>query len=199
MIPAPLQNTPCLFLSKEDHSKSGSDYLAVVEAKDLLPLAELFLKESFLLEDVSGLEAAEGAVSVYHFDNFEKPCRCTILVIAPAGSPKFPSIAPLYQGAEWHERETRDFFGFAYEGNPNFVPLLMPDDMAEVHPLQKKPAARAPLATLFASPERNREILSVAEGFVLLGVKEEEKPAGEAESASATPEKSTPDQGENNG
>ena len=184
MIAAPLHNAPCLFLAEETHSKSGLACLAVVEAKDLVALAGDFLAAGYHLEDVSGLVAAEGAVSVYHFDHFDTPGRVAVLVVVPLdgdGKATFPSIAPVYQGAEWHERETRDFFGFIYENNPNLVPLLMPETMPDTHPLMKPENGRAPLAVLFSPADRGRTVVKVAEGFTMLdGVAAEEVSAGDA-------------------
>ncbi|GHV50095.1 hypothetical protein FACS1894168_0770 [Deltaproteobacteria bacterium] len=177
MIPSPLNDTPGLYLAKEDFAQCGSHFLLVVEAQHMVSLAQKFLAAGFHLEDISGLMVSEGAVSVYHFNHFDEPCRCSILLIAQNG--KFPSIASIYQGAEWHERETRDFFGFQYEGNPNFIPLLLADNMVDVHPLAKGASARATLATLFSPEGRKHDIIRKEEGFSLLDAPvkaEESKP-----------------------
>jgi NADH-quinone oxidoreductase subunit C len=105
---------------------------------------------------------------VYHFAHFDTPGRISAMAVAPADKPLFPSIASVYQGAEWHERETRDFFGFVYEGNPNFIPLLLADNMVDVHPLLKDAEARAPLAAIFSAEGRERKIVKQADGFALL-------------------------------
>ncbi len=188
MIPTPLRNADCLFLAEEDQAKAGYAALAVVEAGTLLPLARDFLAAGYHLEDVSGLASADGAVSAYHFAHFDTPGRATVLVISPLDNPVFPSIASVYQGAEWHERETRDFFGFQYEGNPNFIPLLLSDDMMDVHPLQKPEAALAPLRALFSPEGRTRTIVKQAEGFTLLDVPAAaETPAEEPKEAAEKP------------
>lgn len=169
MIPSFLNDFPCLFLAKEDHAKTGSAVLAVVEASDLVKMAEGFLAAGYYLEDVSGLDVAEGAVSAYHFDHFDKMnARVTALAIRERDNPVFPSIAGVYQGAEWHERETRDFYGYTYEGNPNFIPLLLADDMADVHPLAKEEGSRATLLTLFGGEGRTRDVVKKNESFTLL-------------------------------
>ena len=204
MIPAFLQNFDCLFLSKENQAKVGYAALAVVEPAKLVDLAKAFLAAGYHLEDVSGLITADGAVSAYHFAHFDTPGRVTVLAVAPADKPVFPSIYPVYQGAEWHERETRDFFGFQYEGNPNFIPLLLADNMADVHPLLKDDGARAPLSAIFSAEGREREIVKKADGFTLLDVpvkeeapaeepKEEAKPAPAAKPAEAPAEAPKPE------
>ena len=168
MMPAFLEKAPCLYLATEDPKCTGSVCLVVLEAANLLESAKAFLAAGYHLEDVCGLAAAEGAVVAYHFDHFDKPGRVTVLVIAPYAEASFPSIASVYDGAEWHERETRDFYGFAFDGNPNLVPLLLPDDMSEVHPLYKEEKARAPLAKLFSAPEGARTVVRKADGFIAL-------------------------------
>jgi NADH-quinone oxidoreductase subunit C len=47
-----------------------------------------------------------------------------------------PSIQDLYPGANWHERETMEMFGIAFEGHPQPVKLLLPEPF-EGHPLRK--------------------------------------------------------------
>ncbi|MCC8194293.1 MAG: NADH-quinone oxidoreductase subunit C [Deltaproteobacteria bacterium] len=174
---APLQNADCLFLSKENQAKVGYEALAVVEADTLLPLARDFLAAGYHLEDISGLVTRDGAVSAYHFAHFDIPGRAEVLVIAPLDNPSFPSIAAVYQSAEWHERETRDFFGFQYEGNPNFIPLLLSEDMVDVHPLLKAEGSLASLASIFSAEGREREVVKQAEGFTLLDAPVTEEPA----------------------
>ena len=177
MIPTPLKNAECLFLTKENQAKVGYAALAVVEADRLIPLCKDFLAAGYHLEDVSGMVSADGAVSMYHFAHFDIPGRAALMVVAPLDAPSFPSIASVYQGAEWHERETRDFFGFNYENNPNFIPLLLAETMADVHPLLKEEGNLASLSTIFSAPGREREVVKQADGFTLLDVPEKEEAA----------------------
>jgi NADH-quinone oxidoreductase subunit C len=51
-------------------------------------------------------------------------------------NPEFPTISTVFPGAEWHERETHDFFGIHFSGHPNLTPFLLPED-ATYHPLRK--------------------------------------------------------------
>jgi NADH-quinone oxidoreductase subunit C len=46
-------------------------------------------------------------------------------------------VFDLWKGADWLERETAEMFGITFEGHPNPVPLLLPDDMTDHHPLRK--------------------------------------------------------------
>ena len=186
MIPKPLASLSCLYLAKETPARTGSAWLAFIAPEVLEDAARAFLAAGYHLEDVSGIECAEAAVSVYHFDHFDAPGRVTLAVGVAHDNASFPSIASIYQGAEWHERETTDFFGFQYAGNPNPVPLLLADDMGDVNPLRKSESARAPLRVIFAAPERGSVVKHKADGFTWLDEPVVEKPA-EAAPATETP------------
>ncbi len=49
---------------------------------------------------------------------------------------EIPSLAPLFPGMDWHERECYDLFGLNIVGHPNLCRILLPDDW-EGHPLRK--------------------------------------------------------------
>jgi NADH-quinone oxidoreductase subunit C len=48
-----------------------------------------------------------------------------------------PSLVPLWNGANWLERETYDMFGIIFEGHPNLRRILLADDWDEGFPLRK--------------------------------------------------------------
>jgi NADH-quinone oxidoreductase subunit C len=49
-------------------------------------------------------------------------------------APACPSIAGIYRGASWHERECHEMFGIDFVGHPNLVNLYLPEDFVG-HPL----------------------------------------------------------------
>ena len=48
-----------------------------------------------------------------------------------------PSLTPLWNGANWMERECYDMFGINFDGHPNLKRMLLADDWDEGHPLRK--------------------------------------------------------------
>lgn len=48
-----------------------------------------------------------------------------------------PSLVPLWNGANWLEREAYDMFGIIFEGHPNLRRMLLAEDWEEGHPLRK--------------------------------------------------------------
>jgi NADH-quinone oxidoreductase subunit C len=65
--------------------------------------------------------------------------RIRTICEVPADNPSVASIADLYPGVNFAEREVFDLFGIDFPGHPNLVRILMPDDWSG-HPLRKDDA-----------------------------------------------------------
>jgi NADH-quinone oxidoreductase subunit C len=133
--------------SRPDLARSGLVRSVFLAPDVLRPAVERLLAAEYHLEDVSGLDIAEGILVNYHFDHFEQPGRVVLRVLTGHAAPSVPSIAAIFHGAEWHERELRDFYGVAFEGNPNPGALLLTDNDTST-PLRKSEKGRSPLAAL---------------------------------------------------
>jgi len=60
-----------------------------------------------------------------------------IRTVVPNDAATLPTLTGVFRGANWHERETWEMFGVVFEGHPNLVKLLLPDEF-EGHPLRKE-------------------------------------------------------------
>jgi NADH-quinone oxidoreductase subunit C len=65
------------------------------------------------------------------------------------------SVVPLWQGANWLEREVYDMFGVAFPGHPDLRRILMWETYAEGYPLRKD----FPLRGRFSRAEQVRQAL----------------------------------------
>ena len=90
------------------------------------------------LRCLSGVDHMEGWLEVvYQLYSYTKKHSVAIKARLPQADPRIASVTPIWKGANWLERETAEMFGIVFEGHPNPVPLLLPDDMTDHHPLRK--------------------------------------------------------------
>ena len=132
-----------------DFEHTGSHWAVHVEPSKLLDAVQSLDEQGFFLEDVLGLDATEGIEVIYHFDHFTTPGRVTVRTLVGHENPELPSIAAIYPGAEWHERETADFYGVAFADIPNDMPLLLDDAHEGPPPLLKSGKDRVSIYALF--------------------------------------------------
>jgi NADH-quinone oxidoreductase subunit C len=100
---------------------TGIDWSRDVEVGDTVAEPDE-LEERF--EVMCRLSSVEG-VAAAHF-----------IATLPKDDPVIDSIAGLFGGAEWHEREAHDMFGIEFAGNPNLSPIYLPEGFIG-HPLLK--------------------------------------------------------------
>jgi NADH-quinone oxidoreductase subunit C len=74
--------------------------------------------------------------AVYHLLSMTHNRRIRLEVACPDADPHIPSVVSVYPTADWHERETYDFFGIVFDGHPALTRIEMPDDWPG-HPQRK--------------------------------------------------------------
>jgi NADH-quinone oxidoreductase subunit C len=73
---------------------------------------------------------------VYLLSNTESGERLTVRVYLDEDDLTVPSLVPLWQGANWLEREVWDMFGIRFAGHPDLRRILLPEEFT-AHPLRK--------------------------------------------------------------
>ncbi|MBC7915355.1 MAG: NADH-quinone oxidoreductase subunit C [Pyrinomonadaceae bacterium] len=97
------------------------------------------LKFNFLT-DITGIHYPESEFPIgviYHLHSFVNNVRVRIKVFLEEANPVIPTATVLWEGANWMERETYDFFGITFEGHPNLCRILNVDDMT-AFPMRKE-------------------------------------------------------------
>ncbi|HEY4739778.1 MAG TPA: NADH-quinone oxidoreductase subunit C [Candidatus Acidoferrales bacterium] len=72
----------------------------------------------------------------YHLLSLEHRERIRLKVRLPGNDPVVHSVTSIWPAANWHERENFDLMGIRFEGHPELLRILMPDDW-EGYPLRK--------------------------------------------------------------
>jgi NADH-quinone oxidoreductase subunit C len=112
---------------------------------------------------VSGVHFPEDADRelhiVYSLLSITHNRRIRVEVSIPDADRHLPSLVALYPSADWHERETWDFFGIIFDGHPALTRIEMPDDWVG-HPQRKDyPLGGIPIeykGATIPSPEHRR-------------------------------------------
>lgn len=143
--------TQCV--AKQDKGITGHVWSVFLAPGQIVKAAQQLYDAEYSLEDVLALDFDEGFLVIYHFNRWNIEERVTLRVLVSRDNPTVPSIASIFDGAEWHERETRDFHGVNFEGNPNLVPLLMAAEDVDVHPLVKTAKVRKAMKDILSLGE----------------------------------------------
>ena len=92
------------------------------------------------LTDITGIHFPEQELSmgvIYHLHSLSNNVRVRIKVFLDIKAPHIPTATFLWEGANWMERETFDFFGIIFDGHPNLIRILNVDDMT-VFPMRRE-------------------------------------------------------------
>jgi len=76
----------------------------------------------FVIDTITGVDwMAVGEMEVvYDFFHLTAPLHVVVRTRVPRDNPELPTISNVYPGANWHERETHEFFGFVSWAIPIF-------------------------------------------------------------------------------
>jgi NADH-quinone oxidoreductase subunit C len=117
--------------------KVGDEIELLVKREDYRKLAK-FLKDEGLdyYCFTTATDRKEKMVVTTRIEHLEEQIAVHLSCqVEPGG--KVRSIADLYTGADWMEREVFDLYGIQFEGHPDLKRILMPEDY-QGFPLRKE-------------------------------------------------------------
>ncbi len=135
--PNPLPHLPIPFQGI-DFALKGFHADATIAPEKVVEVAEILDGEGFSIDTITGVDwmAEKQMEVVYDFFHALKGLRAVVRTRISRENPEIATISKVFPGANWHERETHDFFGIRFLGHPNLTPFLLPED-ATYHPLRK--------------------------------------------------------------
>ncbi len=130
-----LRNLPAE-VNEADYRKCGYHLEVMLASDRVREFAAVMRERLFYLVFVSAVHVSPAVEVTYQFASHSAPCRI-VARAAVTDDCAIPSIAGIFDGANWHERETRDMFSVTFTGHPYPEPLLLPEDSADLRPLLK--------------------------------------------------------------
>ncbi|MCP4340769.1 MAG: NADH-quinone oxidoreductase subunit C [Desulfobulbaceae bacterium] len=137
-------------LTKEIHERFTQDIIEFsdrspdriyvdIEAQAIVPVA------TYIFNDVKARFNIASAVDVrshieilYHFTVEYLSLLLSVRVKLDRMNPSIDSLAPVFKGANWIEREMGELLGIEFKGHPNFKRLVLSDEWPKgVYPLRR--------------------------------------------------------------
>lgn len=85
---------------------------------------------------VIGVDYVDHLTVVYHLTNYYTGVMIELSTDLPVDDPHVESVTCVWEGANWHERETWELFGIVFDNHPRLERLLTPKTY-EFHPFRK--------------------------------------------------------------
>jgi NADH-quinone oxidoreductase subunit C len=128
VVPGSLQREP-------DLARRGFHVEAEATPDTIVSVAAVYRGAGYFLECLTAVDQEDYRELWYQFNRLtNEPDRHLLRVKTP--DDRVPTIYPLFKAADWFEREAWDMMGIAFDGRPDMVRLLLPED-ADFHPLRR--------------------------------------------------------------
>ncbi len=89
-----------------------------------------FLRDSLDFEHatcVAGNDLKRAWEVIYHLSSYRNRCMIQIRTELPRDDPSIESVSRIWEGANWHERETYDMYGIVFNNHPKLERVLTPE------------------------------------------------------------------------
>ncbi len=99
----------------------------------------LYIHDKLTFEHCStviGVDYVDHMTVVYHLTNYYNGLMIELSTDLPVDDLHVESVTPIWEGANWHERETWELFGIVFDHHPKLERLLTPQTY-EFFPFRK--------------------------------------------------------------
>ena len=125
-----------------DMTEFAGEHIFHVKGRDILTVLTELKADGFnFLADLTAIDnltlgGFERFAVSYHLLCHQTAERLTVKAYIPEEKPSLPSVESLWKTADWQEREVFDLYGIKFEGHPNLIRIMNPDDF-DGYPLRK--------------------------------------------------------------
>ncbi len=122
-----------------DPAKHGHHIDVLCRPDQVVAVARIMDGEGYFLESISGVDWPDRQQFeiIYDYNRLGgEHCRVMVRTLMDRNQPVVPTITEVFPAADWHERETFDFYGIHFQDHPNLIRILLPED-ADFYPLRK--------------------------------------------------------------
>jgi NADH-quinone oxidoreductase subunit C len=143
---------------------AGDEHVVYVEASRAFEILKWLHDEAAhaydFLADLTAVDYGGGRPLevVYQLWSMTHRRALRVKSVLPLTALEIDSVVPIWNAANWMEREVFDLFGIHFSGHPDLRRILMPENYAEGYPLRKD----FPLRGRFSRAEQTRRALSMA-------------------------------------
>jgi NADH-quinone oxidoreductase subunit C len=125
-----------------DITEFSGEHILHMKGQDILKVLTELKDDGFnFLADLTAIDnltlgGFERFAVSYHLLSHKTTERVTVKAYISEEKPSLPSVESLWKTADWQEREVFDLYGIKFEGHPNLIRIMNPDDY-DGYPLRK--------------------------------------------------------------
>lgn len=122
--------------AEADYNACGYHVEIQLKHDQVRNFARSMLDDGFFLDFVTAVHVTPQFQIIYQLAHIEDTCRVNAKALALEDG-SVPTISDIYHGANWHERETHDFYGVTFTDHPDLRLLLLAEGDEDLKPLLK--------------------------------------------------------------
>lgn len=149
-------NAQNIIAAEADYNACGYHVEIQLNHDQVRDFAQSMLEDEFFLDFVTAVHVTPTFQVVYQFAHVVETCRVNAKALALEDG-SIPTISDIYHGANWHERETHDFYGLTFTDHTDLRLLLLAEGDEDLKPLLKSETKLTDLDGITRKPAEETE------------------------------------------